>query len=243
MTKAVLPRRTRTAEGPEVRRRLPPAERSQRILDAAAVFFAERGLSTSTRELAERLGVAQALIYRYFPSKSALIDKVFEITFARLWDDDWARLLAEHERPLADRLTTLYTAYLHRAGSVSVRLFVRAGLEGADMARRYSVPLTDKLLRPVIAALRAEAGLPGFEVRAMMRGEREIAMSLHGAVVFLAIRKHVYGMPLPEDMGELVRLQVANFLPGVMGELSRIHSNSAEESLTVEQLDPHRRRG
>ncbi|MBM3542037.1 MAG: TetR/AcrR family transcriptional regulator [Alphaproteobacteria bacterium] len=241
MSKAAQPRR-RPTDGPTPRRRLPPAERSQRILDEAAVFFAERGLATSTRELAERLGVAQALIYRYFPSKSALIDQVFEVTFARLWDDNWARLLADRARPIEDRLTTLYTAYLHRAGAMSVRLFVRAGLEGADMARRYSVPLTDKLLRPVIAALRAEAGLPGFEVRPMMRGEREVAMSLHGAVVFLAIRKHVYGMPLPDDMGELVHLQVANFLPGVQRELVRLHGSEAEETLTIEHLDPQRRR-
>ena len=229
------------AEAP--RRRLRPAERSRRIVEEAAAFFAEHGLETSTRELADRLGVAQALIYRYFPSKQALIERVFETTFVRLWDDAWDTLIADRTQPLAERLVRLYVAYMERADSIAVRLFVRAGLDGADMARRYSVPLTDQMLRPVIAELRADCGLPGLERRAMMRGERELAMILHGAVVFLGIRKHVYGMPMPDDMSDLVRLQVGTFLEGARNQLRRLHAGEAEDSLTVEQLDRRRRRG
>lgn len=225
------------------RRRLRPAERSRRIVEEAASFFAEHGLETSTRELADRLGVAQALIYRYFPSKQALIERVFETTFVRLWDDAWDALIADRARPLEECLVRLYVAYMERADSVAVRLFVRAGLDGADMARRYSVPLTDQMLRPVIAELRADCGLPDFERRPMMRGERELAMILHGAVVFLGIRKHVYGMPMPDDMTDLVRLQVGTFLEGARSQLRRLHAGDAEDSLTVEQLDRRRRRG
>lgn len=225
------------------RRRLRPAERSRRIVEEAAAFFAEHGLETSTRELADRLGVAQALIYRYFPSKQALIERVFDITFARLWDDTWDPLIGDRAVPLEERLVRLYIAYLERAGTVAIRLFVRAGLEGADMARRYSVPLTDQMLRPVIAELRADCGLAGFDRRPMMRGERELAMILHGAVVFLGIRKHVYGMPMPDDMSDLVRLQVGTFLDGARRQLRRLHDGDVEDSLTIEQLDRRRRRG
>ncbi|MFN0043003.1 MAG: TetR/AcrR family transcriptional regulator [Alphaproteobacteria bacterium] len=224
------------------RKRMTPAARAQHILDEAAAFFAERGLATSTRELAARLGVAQALIYRYFPSKGMLIDKVFETTFARLWDDDWTMLLANRAQPLEERVARLYVAYLERAGALSVRLFVRAGLEGADMARRYSVPLTEKLLRPMIGALRADSGLPDFDQAPMLRGERELAMAIHGAVVFLGIRKHVYAMPMPDDLSDLVRLQVRVFLDGARRELARLHDGTAEDSLTVQQLDRRRQR-
>ncbi len=95
----------------------------------------------------------------------------------------------------------------------------------------------------MIAELRADCGLPNFEGRPMMRGERELAMILHGAVVFLGVRKHVYGMPMPDDMSDLVRLQVGTFLEGARNQLRRLHAGDAEDSLTVEQLDRRRRRG
>jgi hypothetical protein len=119
-----------------------------------------------------------------------------------------------------------------------VRLFVRANLERRDVARRFGPPLTERVLGPVVEELRAEAGLPGFAERPFLRGERELAMALHGGVVFLGIRKHVYRMPMPEDLTELVALQVRTFLPGALAELARLHDTDAEASLTVRQLRP-----
>ena len=34
--------------------------------------------------------------------------------------------------------------------------------------------------------------------RALIQGEREVAMTLHGSLMFLAIRKHIYRMPMPD---------------------------------------------
>ncbi len=39
-------------------------------------FFADEGFNGDTRELARRLGVAQPLLYRDFPSKDDLIKEV-----------------------------------------------------------------------------------------------------------------------------------------------------------------------
>src|SRR6185312_1087476 len=58
--------------------RLPPAERRAKILDRATDFFAEYGLTAQTRALAASCGVAQRLLYRYFPSKSQLLDEVYQ---------------------------------------------------------------------------------------------------------------------------------------------------------------------
>ena len=41
--------------GPHQRRRLPPGERRQQIVDGAVAFFAEVGLDGKTRDLAGRL--------------------------------------------------------------------------------------------------------------------------------------------------------------------------------------------
>jgi AcrR family transcriptional regulator len=55
------------------------AERNrQRILDAAADLFAERGLQVSLDEVAERAGVGVGTVYRRFADREALIDALFQ---------------------------------------------------------------------------------------------------------------------------------------------------------------------
>lgn len=55
-------------------RRLPAGQRRQEILAVARRLFAERGYdATTTREVAAAAGVSDALIYRHFASKDALL--------------------------------------------------------------------------------------------------------------------------------------------------------------------------
>ncbi len=51
------------------------------IVREAVSFFAEHGFEGQTRELARRLGITQPLLYRYFPDKAALIDRVYREVF------------------------------------------------------------------------------------------------------------------------------------------------------------------
>jgi AcrR family transcriptional regulator len=54
--------------------------RYREVLDAAASVFAEKGYAgASTRDIAERLGVRQASLYYYFPSKEAALGAICEL--------------------------------------------------------------------------------------------------------------------------------------------------------------------
>lgn len=54
--------------------------RYREVLDAAAVVFAEKGYAgASTRDIADRLGVRQASLYYYFPSKERALGAICEI--------------------------------------------------------------------------------------------------------------------------------------------------------------------
>ncbi|MCD7947604.1 MAG: TetR/AcrR family transcriptional regulator [Oscillospiraceae bacterium] len=56
-----------------------PEVRKQEILETAIAVFAERGYEkTKMSDIAEKMGVAQGLCYRYFPSKEALFDSAVE---------------------------------------------------------------------------------------------------------------------------------------------------------------------
>jgi AcrR family transcriptional regulator len=54
--------------------------RYREVLDAAAAVFAEKSYAgASTRDIAERLGVRQASLYYYFPSKEAALAAICEL--------------------------------------------------------------------------------------------------------------------------------------------------------------------
>lgn len=216
------------------RLRLPRGEREEAIVQAAAGLFADQGFGVSTRDIADLLGVTQALLYRYFPSKQALVERVLAERFGGdRWNPEWDALLSDRKLPLAERLVRFYEAYRRRSTPVSLKLWVQAGLSGAHVAGRYSGKLTRRVLAPIIRELRHEAALPGFNQRGFMRGERELAMVLHGGLVFIDIRKHVYRMPMPDSLDDLLALHVRSFIPGALEELRRLHSDAAEPTLTV----------
>jgi len=66
---------SRPSQSPAARRpRRPAAERRREILAAARTLFAERGFdATTTRDLAAAADINDALIYRYFPDKHAIL--------------------------------------------------------------------------------------------------------------------------------------------------------------------------
>lgn len=224
------------ANTPAPRRRLRAEQRRAQIVAAAESAFAEEGFALTTRELAARLGVTQALLYKYFHSKDELIAAVID---GRARGRDVEPLLAElrrPEQPLEARLRAFYRLQLEGLTATRIRLFVRANLDGLALAPRFGPRLTERILAPVLGELRAELGLADLDAVPMRRGERELVMALHGAMIFLAIRKHVYGMPMPDDLGELVDLQLRAYLPGALAELRRLQGAGIAASLTVKQL-------
>ncbi len=209
-------------------RRLTGEARVEAIVGHAIDVFAEHGFDIGTRALVTELHVSQALLYRYFPSKAALIEAVLERLAASRWRAEWEHLLAASELPPDQRLTRFYTAYLNGTDRAAMRLFLRASLEGRGVARRLGASLTGRILGPVIDGLRREAGLEPLAGRPLADAERELAMGLHGGLVFLAIRKHVYGYPLPDDLGPLVERQIRVWLPGAVAEIRRLAATGGD---------------
>lgn len=74
------------APAPVAARRLSGVEREKHIAQEAVRYFAEVGFVGDTRELAQRLGVTQSLLYKYFPSKEALINRVYEEVYLGRWN-------------------------------------------------------------------------------------------------------------------------------------------------------------
>src|SRR5258708_3987944 len=92
-TKGKTPSRDRRQKGvkiePSTRRRLSPEARFEMILDHAILFFAERGFDGQLKDLAEIIGVSQALIFSYFGSKQILIERVYKKVYVARWKSSW----------------------------------------------------------------------------------------------------------------------------------------------------------
>ena len=86
---------------PPRRKRLSPEERRSEIIRKASEFFAEEGFERSTRELAQKMGVTQPLLYRYFPSKEDLVREVYRSVFLNRWNPEWDELLGDRSLPLS----------------------------------------------------------------------------------------------------------------------------------------------
>lgn len=217
-------------------KRLPAEQRKALILEEAARFFSENGFAASTRDLADRLGVRQALLYKYFASKEALIEIVFDEAFAEDWTSKWAKVVSDSTAPLAERLNTFYSHYSlgsDGAENLRLRLFLRGALDGWAMPARLSNLMNKGLVAPVVAALRHEDGLPDLNARPLLAGERELVMMLHGAMVFYSMRVNIYKGPVVSDGVAVSALFIDAYLRGVRGAFKALHDGKGAAELTA----------
>ena len=173
------------------------------------------GFDGGLRDLAKRHAITHQNLFRYFPTKEALIERVYEEVYLSRWQPEWETILQDTSRPLERRLIEFYEAYLPAIFRYDwVRIFVFAGLRGVGISQRYLDLLEKKVVEPVGLELRRAAGIAEEPTRALSPAELEIAWSLHGELFYLAIRRWVYGMTAPDDLGQIIRAAVVGFLEG-----------------------------
>ena len=194
------------------RKRLSPNEREQMILDGATRFFADHGFESSTRDLAERIGISQALLYRYFKNKGNLIERVYERVFLQRWSPEWADMLSDRSQSVENRLKEFYRSYLRTIDEYSwVRIAMYSGLAGNDLTMRYLHSHVEGLLELILEEIRVERG---GSVGPKEPLKLEQVWMLHSSFIHYITRKHVYGTPVDGDVDSLVDLNVHVFLYG-----------------------------
>ncbi|NNU80333.1 TetR/AcrR family transcriptional regulator [Halovulum dunhuangense] len=194
------------APEPSERRRLPPEERRRMIVEGAAAFFADVGLDGKTRDLASRLGVTQSLLFNYFANKAELIEAVYEHVYIDRMSPDWQAHLTDRSQPLRDRILSFYAEYSAAIFQHEwLRIFMFSGLAGTALNRRYLEHMGTVLLGPMLEEIRAAA--PGPDLPGV-----EDIWNLHGGIIYIGIRRHIYQMPTPEDPMPAIEAAVDRFL-------------------------------
>lgn len=192
------------------------AEREDQIVTSAIAFFSRRGVDAQIRELAEEIGIAHTLLYHYFPTKQALIDRVYEELFVGRWDPSWEALLDE-PMPIQDKLCAFYESYLAAILTPEwMRIIVGSGLSDGVIPGRYFAMLQERLLPKVIRETRKAFGNRS-RARASAR-EQALLMGLHGGLVYsLGIWPYVYGQSFegqgnPTVIAQIIRDRVRSYL-------------------------------
>jgi TetR/AcrR family transcriptional regulator len=199
------------------RERLTTCERRQQIIDVAGALFAERGYAgTTTRRVAERAGVTEAVIFRHFPDKDALYAAVLDSKAAQSSIDEWVERIEAVRRSHGDcaALAELYRHVMsrHDHDPQHLRLMVYSALEDHALARRMqaaqSLRLYHLLERMIVDGQREGRFRPG--------PPPVLARALLAFPVFCVFQTGLFRSPWPDmDSDEAIRLGAAIALDGI----------------------------
>jgi AcrR family transcriptional regulator len=217
---------------PPEKKRLSSQEREQQIARGAVEFFAEVGFSGDTRELARRLGVTQSLIYKYFPNKEALIDRVYDEVYLGRWNPFWESVIQDRSIPLQDRLTSLYIEYSKAALTRDwVRIFMFSGLRGESINKKYLDVLRTRILEPVALELRHELGLPDASALPLKTAEIELVWSINARIFYFGQRRWIFNVPVEDDIDDMIRITIAHFMAGAYTVVPQILGLTASKKV------------
>jgi len=211
------------------RTRNKPEDRHREFVRKAIELFAEVGFEAGTRELAQRLGVTQPLLYRYFPSKDDLIAAVYQEIYVNRWKSEWREGLMDESRPIRERIIRFYEDYTRTIFTPEwIRIYIFAGLRGVDINRRYAAKVEAEILRPITLATRQSFGLSGNEPP--RPEEVELFWTLQGGIFYYGVREIVYQFPMPVDRPTMIRNAVDTFLTGVGPVLTHLAGRENEDN-------------
>jgi AcrR family transcriptional regulator len=207
----------------KVRRRLSPVDRRRQILEGAIAYFAEVGFDGGTRALAEKLGVTQPLIYRYFPSKDDLVREVYNEVYLGRWQTEWEGLISDRSVPLRERLVTFYLRYTEVVfESEWMRIYLFSGLRGIEINRWWITFVEERILRRVCEEIRHSYGLPSFAELPVQQAEVDLYWMFHGGIFYYGMRRHVYGAAPHLEIQSFLELSVETLLAGLPATIGRL---------------------
>lgn len=207
----------------EKRLRLLPDEREKQIVQAAIRFFAEVGFDGQTRELAKRLGVTQPLLYRYFPTKQDLVDRVYRDVYLNRWKPEWQDWIKDRSRPVTARLKQFYGEYYPAIVNHDwMRIFFQAGMRNVGINQRYLKLVRERIFLVLCEEVRHEFGLPETKSVPVSAAELELYWGLHGSIVYDGIRQYIYGVTVPPEPAAATEAKIDIFMTGLKPALRKM---------------------
>ncbi|HEX8924157.1 MAG TPA: helix-turn-helix domain-containing protein [Terriglobales bacterium] len=115
-------------------------DRRNQILEVATNLFARQGfVGTTTRAIAERVGVNEAIIFRHFPSKELLYRAVLEKNTRESGLAGSIRDILERDGDLRESMVEIAASVLRQRieSPTLTRLFLYSALEGHELSNQF----------------------------------------------------------------------------------------------------------
>ncbi len=195
-------------------KRLKASERKAAILAVAKVLFSDKGYhGVAVDDIARRVGVSPAILYRHFPSKEALYEEVLnQIACKR---ESYVEAVVQSDGSFSEVLRMITRRYVE---SVSrdpdyLRMELQSALEGSDATRQFFEnrwrPFTDYIeetireLQPVGAVQQTDGRIAAMMFQGMLRE------ALYAKCIFQTPRYHEL------DLNELTDYLVTLFFRAI----------------------------
>ena len=180
------------------RKRMSVVDRERHIVDGSIEFFARHGFDAQMRDLAKSIGVTHALLYHYFPTKQALVDRVYLEVFEGRWKSEWEQWLDDDHLSTEDKFTLFYIDYAETVLTHDfVRILIFSGLTDQTITNRFFDLLRERLFPRLIRETRRYRAFKSRSQPSVM--ERELLMGLHGSIFYSGLRRWVYSQAVHED--------------------------------------------
>ncbi len=178
-------------------KRLKASERRATILAVAKVLFADKGYhGVSVDDIARRLGVSPAILYRHFPSKEALYEAVLSRTACTR--ESYVEAVVTSDGSFDDVLKKITRIYI---GSVSrdpdyLRMELQSALDGSDATRQFF----DNRWRPFTDFISFGLGELIVQKRVAAVNTRVAALAFQGMIREALYAKCIYQSPQYRDL-------------------------------------------
>ncbi|MEP2530014.1 TetR/AcrR family transcriptional regulator [Shimia sp.] len=185
------------------RRRLSRDARKEEIVLAAVELFSETGFDGSTRDIAQRAGITQPLLYRYFPSKEDLIEAVYEKVYLDRWDPRWDAMLVDRSFPVKERFQAFYEEYTQTVyDPVWLRISSFAALRNAQIHDWYNHVVQEMILKPLVRERRVELGMA--DEFLVARDALEAPWLMHGGLLDYGMRRFILKIDVSDDTSAII---------------------------------------
>jgi len=214
MTRRPAPKgRAKAASAKNGLKRLPPEERRREIVLKAAEFFSQFGFDAGTRDFAKFIGLTQPIIYRYFPTKQALIQEVYKVVYLGLWNERWDQILINSRLPLRSRLIGFFDQYTDVImNSQWLRLYLYAGLRGVEINELYIKLVEEKIIKRIVVEFWKQHGLGRPDI--IPSTDMETVWILQGGIFYYGVRQFVYNLPVYVSKRDMIANAVDMFIAG-----------------------------
>jgi AcrR family transcriptional regulator len=203
---------------PSPTRRLPADERRAQVLREASRLFGSHGFSgTTTRDIAAAVGITEAALYRYYPSKEAMYAAILD---ERAASSDLLEAIEPAARAGDDRavfsgiaLTLLRSV---EADPSVLRLILYSALEGHELSAPFQEKRIQRLREFLSTYIEGRAREGAFRAIDPVLTARAFMSMLVGQL----IGRHVFGHrePSAQSPEQIAEIFVSIFLDGIRAQ-------------------------